>query len=148
MVCWFCLLLYFFILVKLLKTAAILGKNCLIQSANPISSSWQILIIRSANPLCSSRQIRVLHLTSPYNLGIVTWSTGILRLEQRGFAGWITRICQLEQIGFANRIRQFLPGIAPACRRFTKMKIRGNISKSLSLLPEQVDLNVDSPFKN
>ena len=27
------------------------------------------------------------------------------------------------------------------------MKIRGNISKSQSLIPEQVHLNVDSPFK-
>ena len=54
-----------FILVKPLKTAVIPGKNFLIQSANPISSSRQILVIRPANPLCSSRQIPVLHVTIP-----------------------------------------------------------------------------------
>ena len=122
MVCWFFLLLYFFILVKPLKTAAIPGKKCLIQLANPISSNWQILVIRSANHISSRSQIPVLRLTNPYNLGIVKWSTGICRLEQRGFARRITRINQLELIGFADWIRQFLPGIAAACKGSPKWK--------------------------
>ena len=62
------------------------------------------------------------------------------------FADRITRICQLELIGFADWIKHFLPGITAACRGFTKMKISGNISKSQSLIPGQVHLNVDSPF--
>ena len=42
--------------------------------------------------------------------------------ELIGFASQIKRICQLELIGFADEIEHFLPGIAAACRGFTKMK--------------------------
>ena len=58
-----------------------------------------------------------------------------------GFAGRANRICQRELIGFADWIGHFLPGIAAACRGLTKMKLRGNISKSKSLMSEQVYLN-------
>ena len=70
-------------------------------------------------------------------------------VELIGFVSRITRICQLELIGFANWIRHFLPGIAAVFRDFIeiKMKVRGNISKTLSLNSEQVQVNVDSPFK-
>ena len=50
------------------------GKICPIQSANPISSRWQILVIRPAYPLCSGRQIRVLHLKIPRLHGFVKWN--------------------------------------------------------------------------
>ena len=52
--------------MKPLKTAAIPSKKCPIQSANPLSSSWQF---RPANPLSSSRKIPVNHLTIQFQQG-------------------------------------------------------------------------------
>ena len=53
-----------------------------------------------------------------------------LLAELIGFARWITRICQLLSEVFKK----------------LKMKTRGNMSKSQSLNPGQVHLNIDSSF--
>ena len=71
----------------------------------------------------TAQQIPILRLANPCNL----------------------RIVKSPPAG-ANWIGHFLPRIAAACRGFIKTKIRGNISKSESLIPELAHLNVDSPF--
>ena len=85
-----------------MKTATIPDKICPIQSTNPISSRWQILVIRPANPC------------TPLDNSKITWIWQVeldLPAELTGFTSWITRICQLELIGFANWIAHFFPKI-------------------------------------
>ena len=91
-------LTWIFILVKPLKTAAILGKNCLIQSSNPISSIWQILVIRPANPLCSNRQILISLELSNRVQGFSGWS----KEDYKDLPTGGNRICRLDWTFFAR----------------------------------------------
>ena len=69
-------------------------------------------------------------------------------MELIEFVSRITMICQLELIGFANWIRHFLPRIAAVFRGFTKIKneCRRQSQQNIVFNPEQVQVNVDSPF--
>ena len=69
-----------------------------------------------------------------------------LLVELKGFASRITRICRPELIGLTDWIGHLSPKITAVCRGFTKMKVRGNISKSQYLNPEKVHFNFKTPI--